>query len=318
MAPTARSNSSNTKKYLVVGVGLCTLDYISIVDKFPGPDQKTEARQFSRQGGGPVSTALCALAHFGEKVSFIGKVGNDPEGKIVAAEMARFGVDTSGMIFDSYSRTPRAFIWVDYHSGARTVVLDRTEIADIRRGEPEELKPELLQSCRYLHLDGREAKISYHAAKLARDSGAEIMLDAGSPRDHITELLPLVDHLVVSRTFAESFTDEDEPGKACMKLAAMGFKTVAVTLGKYGCVYAAEGDFGQQDAFDIEAVDTTGAGDVFHGAYIYGLSKGWAVSDIVEFASAAAAMKCVRIGGRQGIPTVDEIVQFMEVKKGRL
>lgn len=315
MVQTARSNSSKAKPYLVVGVGLCALDYICIVDKFPGPDEKLDARLFSRQGGGPVPTALCAISHFGEKVAFIGKAGEDPEGETIRAEMKRFGVDTSGMVFDPYSRTPRAFIWVDFQTGARTVVLDRTEIADL---EPDELDSKLLKSCRYLHIDGREAKASFHAAKIAREAGAEVVLDVGSPRENVKELLPLVDHLVVSKNFADEFTNEEEPGKAVMKLLRLGFKTAVITLGRQGSVCATEGDFFQMDAFDIETVDTTGAGDVFHGAYIYGLSKGWDLKDVVEFASAAAAMKCVRIGGRKGIPAVDEIVQFMEVKKGRL
>ena len=306
---------SGVKTYLAAGVGLCALDYICIVDKFPGPDEKLDARRFSRQGGGPVPTALCAISHFGEKAAFIGKAGQDPEGETIRAEMNRFGVDTSGMVFDPYSRTPRAFIWVDYRDGARTVVLDRTEIADLG---PDETDAKILRSCRYLLIDGRETAAAFHAAKIARDAGAEVVLDVGSPRENIDELLPLVDHLVVSRTFAEKYTGEAEPGQAVMKLLKKGFDTVVVTLGRHGSVFATEGDFYQLDAFDVETVDTTCAGDVFHGAYIYGLSKDWDLKDIVEFASAAAAMKCVRIGGRKGIPTVDEVVQFMEVKKGRL
>jgi len=315
MALTARYSLSESKKYLAVGVGLCTLDYICIVDKFPQADQKVDARAFSRQGGGPVATAMCTLGHFGVKVGFIGKVGNDPEAKLIASELSRFNVETQCMVFDSYSRTPRAFIWVDRHTGARTVVLDRTEISDL---DPKEFHEDLLRSCRYVLIDGRELKASYHAAKIAREAGAEVVLDVGSAREGIKELLPLVDHLVVSKPFADKFTDNEEPGQAAMKLLGMGFKTVVITLGSYGSVCATEGDFFQTDPYDIEVLDTTGAGDVFHGAYIYGLSKGWELTEVVEFASAAAAMKCVRIGGRLGIPAVDEVVQFMEVKRGRL
>ncbi|MCP4583867.1 MAG: hypothetical protein GY839_19830 [candidate division Zixibacteria bacterium] len=303
------------KDYLAVGVGLCALDYICVVDKFPGPEEKIDARQFSRQGGGPVPTALCALSHFGEKTAFIGKCGGDPEGKLIKEELNRFGVNTRAMVLDPYSRTPRAFIWVDHRDGNRTVVLDRTEIADMK---PIELNPVLLKSCRYLHLDGREIKVAIEAAKIAKDAGAQVVLDAGSPRENIHDLLMYVDHMIVSKKFAEDFTQETEPGAASLKMLTKGFKTVVITLGDKGSVCAADGDFYQQDAFDIEPLDTTGAGDVFHGAYIYGLGKGWDLRQTVEFASAAAAMKCVRIGGRQGIPSVDEVVQFMEVKKGRL
>ena len=303
------------KKYLATGVGLCALDYICIVEKFPGPEEKLEARHFSRQGGGPVPTALCAISHFGEKTAFIGKCGDDPEGKIVKGEIALFGVDTGGMVLDTFSRTPRAFIWVDQATGERTVVLDRTEISDLRSSE---LNQEMLRSCRFLHLDGRESEAGIAAAKIARDAGAQVVLDAGSSRERINDLLPLVDHMVVSRQFAEKSTGHQEPGAAAMKLLAMGFKSVVVTLGRYGAVCASGGDFFQQDAFAVDVVDTTGAGDVFHGAYIYGLAKGWALPTVVEFSSAAAALKCKRIGGRQGIPAVDEVVQFLEESKGRL
>jgi len=307
---------SSGKEYLAVGVGLCALDYICVVEKYPGPEQKIDARQFSRQGGGPVPTALCAISQLGEKTAFIGKCGGDPEGKIVKGELELFEVDTKAMVLDTYSRTPRAFIWVDAHDGSRTVVLDRTEISDLK---PEELSPVLLKSCRYLLIDGRESVAALEAAKIANAANAEIVLDAGSPRENIHELLPLVDHMVVSRNFAEKFTSESEPGAASLKLLGLGFKSVVITLGALGSVCAAGGDFFQTDAFKIEKpVDTTGAGDVFHGAFIYGLGKGWDLPQTVEFASAAAAIKCTRIGGRQGIPTIDEVVQFMEERKGRL
>ena len=310
----ARSNSSN-KDFLVVGVGLCALDYISIVEKFPGPDEKHDAMKFSRQGGGPIPTALCAISNFGEKAAFIGKCGKDHEGKLIEAELERFGVDTRGMVLDTYSRTPRAFIWVDSKTGARSVVLDRTEIADLT---PKELDKELIASCRFLHIDGRESTASMYAAEIARENNAEVVLDAGSPRENIHELLPLVDYMVVSKTFAEKYTQEKDPGKAAMKLLGLGFKAVVITLGIKGVICAAEGVFFHQDAFKVNAVDTTGAGDVFHGAFIYGLGREWNLEEIVEFSSAAAAMKCSKIGGRHGIPTVDEIVQFIEESKGKL
>ncbi|MCD6163547.1 MAG: hypothetical protein J7K40_14195 [candidate division Zixibacteria bacterium] len=314
MEQTDKSHSSN-KDVFAVGVGLCALDYICLIEKYPGPDEKRDALQFSRTGGGPVPSALCAISHFGEKSSFIGKCGNDPEGRIVASELKRFDVDIQAMIFDTYSRTPRAFIWVDSHTGQRTVVLDRTEIADLTEAE---LNQDIIKSCRYLLIDGRENKACIAAAKIAKQNGAEVILDAGSPRENIQELLPLVDYMVVSKNFAENFTHEDEPGKAAIKLQKLGFKTVVITLGADGVICAAEGKFFHQDAFKTEVVDTTGAGDVFHGAFIYGLGKNWDLPEVIEFSSAAAALKCQRIGGRQGIPAVDEVVQFIEESKGKL
>jgi len=159
MEQTDKSHSSN-KDVFAVGVGLCALDYICLIEKYPGPDEKRDALQFSRTGGGPVPSALCAISHFGEKSSFIGKCGNDPEGRIVASELKRFDVDIQAMIFDTYSRTPRAFIWVDSHTGQRTVVLDRTEIADLTEAE---LNQDIIKSCRYLLINCRYALTAAYA-----------------------------------------------------------------------------------------------------------------------------------------------------------
>ncbi|MEE9555183.1 MAG: PfkB family carbohydrate kinase, partial [candidate division Zixibacteria bacterium] len=127
------------------------------------------------------------------------------------------------------------------------------------------------------------------------------------------DLLAHVDHLVASNRFSLDFTQEVDPGKAALKLAHMGFKSVVITSGSKGCIGATpDGYLYQQDAFKVNAVDTTGAGDVFHGGYIFGLTQGWELPRILEFASAAAALKCTRIGGRHGIPEIEEINRLIE------
>jgi len=264
----------------------------------------------SIQGGGPVPTALCALAKLGGQASFIGKCGTDHEGELIRGELQRFGVDTSGMIFDKGSITPKAFIWVDSHDGARTVVLDRTKTADIKI---EELNAKLLKSCRYLLIDGRECFSAIAAAKMAKAAGAEVVLDAGSLRDDTDGLLDVIDHLVVSRTFSDKYAKTDNPEQALGIFSQRKFKSIVITLGADGAIWASVGKTGKQPGFQVKAVDTTGAGDVFHGAYIYGLCQNWQIAEIVKFASAAAALKCRKPGGRLGIPTmaeVEELIRF--------
>lgn len=245
---------------------------------------------------------------FGEKTAFIGKCGDDPEGKIIKSELERFGVDTKAMVFDSHCGSPQAFIWVDSRSGARSVVLDRTKMSDLQL---EELSSNIFQSCRYLLIDGRESIASLAAAKMAKRGGAEVVLDAGSPRKNIQQLLPFVNHLVVSKNFAYELTKKQEPKKASMKLLELGFKSVVITLGSDGAICATDSGFFNQEAFEVDVVDTTGAGDVFHGAFIYGLGRGWDMQKVVRFSCATAALKCKRIGGRLGIPTVDEVMRFL-------
>ena len=300
-------NSSHNPAHLV-GVGLCALDHLCLVEKFPGPDQKIEAIEFSLQGGGPVPTALCAFSKLGGKSSFIGKCGNDYQGQTVRSELDKFGVCTRSMIYDKNCRTPNAFIWVDSRSGDRTVVLDRSDISDLTA---DELDENLISSCDYLLLDGREEKAALKSAQIARNSGAEVILDAGSPRKNIEQLFPLIDHLVVSKTFVQRYMHEHDPLLGVRILARRGFKSVVITLGDKGCACAAKDDIFTQPAFRVKSLDTTGAGDVFHGAYIFGLSQGWQSRKIVEFASAAASLKCRHLGGRKGIAAHAEIDKFL-------
>lgn len=304
---TARSRSN---KPLCVGLGLCALDFSFLVNRYPRLDEKIEAASFSRQGGGPVPTALCTLSKFGIKCSFVGKCGTDHDGMALRDDLKRFGVDTKRLILDTDSRTPRAFIIVDRDTGKRTVILDRTESSVF---SPDELDISFIRKADYLLLDGREPDAAITAAMLVKKAGGEVILDAGSPRKNIADLLAYVDHLVVSNRFSIDFTQEVDPGKAALELAHMGFKSVVITSGLKGCVGATpDGDLIEQDAFEVDTVDTTGAGDVFHGAYVYGLIKKWALQQILEFASAAAALKCTRLGGRRGIPELKEVEALVE------
>ncbi len=302
---------SNSNKPNVIGLGLCALDYSFAVEHYPRLDDKIDAISFSRQGGGPVPTALCALSKFGVKSSFIGKCGSDSDGLAIRQDLKRFGVDTKRLILDTDSRTPRAFIIVERETGKRTVILDRTETAAI---SPDELDLEFIRKADYLLIDGRELETSVTAAALVQKAGGEVIIDAGSPRKNIGDLLAHVDHLVASNRFSLDFTQEVDPGKAALMLAHMGFKSVVITSGHKGCVGATpDGYLYQQDTFKVNTVDTTGAGDVFHGGYIYGLTQGWELPRILEFASAAAALKCTRIGGLRGIPEIEEIQQLIEL-----
>ncbi len=304
----------SSNKILCVGLGLCALDYSFLVDKYPRLDDKIDALAFSRQGGGPVPTALCVLSKLGVPAAFLGKCGKDDEGKAIRNELRRFGVNTSGLILDADSRTPRAFIVVEKESGKRTVILDRTECAAF---SPEEFNINLIKKAKFLLIDGRETETSLTAALLMKKSGGEVILDVGSPRKNIGEILPHVDHLVVSNRFSIDFTQEVDPGRAALKLAHMGFKSVVITSGSKGCIAATlEGHFFQQEAFNIDVVDTTGAGDVFHGGFIYGLAQGWGLPEILKFASATAALKCARLGGRRGIPELSEVEDFINAREG--
>ena len=295
-----------------LGVGICALDYLSILDPYPGLDEKIDVLASSIQGGGPVPTAMAALSKLGAKVAFVGKVGDDYEGKLIRSELEKFKVNTDFLIVDKKVKSLKAFIWVDKGSGKRTVALDRIKMSPIK---PEELSFLKKVSFKYLHLDGRDIEANIFLAKKARKDGSEVILDLGSLRENIESLFPYVDYLVVSKKFAYDYTGLKDLSQACLELKKIGFKCVVITISEKGCLWTDSQKVNYFPGFKIDVVDTTGAGDVFHGGFIYGLLRKWRMGKIIQFASACAALKCRKLGGREGIPTLKEVENFLKSKK---
>lgn len=305
----ARSNSNKKREYDCVGLGVNAVDYLCVLDPYPHLDDKVDVKGASVQGGGPVPTAMVTLAKLGAKVCYIGKVGDDPEGEFVKSQLEKKGVDTQYILTDRKTRTSRAFIWVDKKSGKRTVALDRDKKISLKK---DELKFLNSISTRFLHMDAREPEINILVARWAKKQNAQVCLDVGSLRSGVKKVFPYVDHLIVSKRFACGFVETSDPFVACRELMEKGFKTVVVTIGEAGCICGAGNKIFHSPGFKVKVVDTTGAGDVFHGAFIYGLIKKWSLKRVAGFANACAAMKCRKLGGRAGIPSLREVESFME------
>jgi len=164
-----------------------------------------------------------------------------------------------------------------------------------------------------LHLDGLMIEASIEGARQARARGLKVVLDAGTLREGSLELVSQIDVLIASARFAVPLVGEGFPAeKALEALSRFGPKEIVITLGTKGSVGWSRGKVVAQSAFPVDVVDTTGSGDVYHGAYIYGLLKGWDMKACMRFASAASALKCRAIGARAGIPTLDEVTCFLE------
>ena len=299
-----------------LGFGICALDYLSILDPYPGLDEKVDVLASSVQGGGPVPTAMATMAKLGAEVAFVGKIGDDYEGMVIQSELEKFGVDVDYLLIDENVKSLKAFIWVDKNSGKRTVALDKTRMRPVKPKEIFFLKD---VSFEYLHLDGRDKEANIFLAKKAKKDGSEVILDLGSLRGNLEELFPLVDYLVVSKKLAYDYTHLEDLSQACLELKKIGFKCVVITLSEKGCVWTDSLKVNYFPGFKLEMVDTTGAGDVFHGAFIFGLLKKWksengsvGMEKIIEFASACAALKYRKLGGREGIPTLKEVKDFLK------
>ena len=296
-------------RYDCLGLGVNAVDHLCILDPYPALDDKVDVKRSSLQGGGPVPTALVTLAKLGANVCYVGKVGDDPDGEFVRAELQKEGVDARYLLVDNRIRTSRASIWIDRRSGKRTVALDRDRKNRLKMTELEFMNS---VRSRFVHLDAREVDINIVVARWARERRAQVCLDVGSLRDGVEKVFPLVDHLIVSSRFACGFVKTFDSAKACRALMKKGFKTVVVTIGEEGCICGAKDTLFRSPGFPVKVVDTTGAGDVFHGAFIFGLLWRWPLKKTARFANACAAMKCRKLGGRAGIPKLNEVEGFID------
>lgn len=285
----------------VFGLGQCSLDYLGRIDHFPDPDTKCEFYDLTVQGGGPVATALVALSRWGKRCFFCGLVGDDAFGSIIVDSLRGEGIQTEGVRIRSDCASQFAFIVAEAGSGRRTIFWRRPPGAPIR---PEEIPWEAVRRSRMVLTDGLFVDAALALARKAKEWGIPVVVDAGSLRDGLLDLARWTDHFIASETFARSLMGADDPEGACRRLALFGPAVAGVSLGSRGSVFFTDGRLTRHEACAVDAVDTTGCGDVFHGAYVYGLLEGWPLEQRVNFASWAAAQVARRLGGRAGIPEV--------------
>lgn len=294
----------------VAGLGQCSLDFIAFADKYPAEDSKKEVFDSTIEGGGPAATALVALSRLNVKTFFIGVVSDDLAGKEIKEGLEREGVDTRSLLVRPGGESQKAFIIVNRKTGARNIFWQRPTV---ERLKPKDAPEKLIKKSDLLLLDGLMLEASLKAANIARENNVPVMLDAGGLRPGMLRLAGLSDYIVASRDFALAVAKT--PEDALKRLGRLKPRAVTITLGAEGSITQSGGKTFRTRAFRVRAVDTTGAGDVFHGGYVYGLLRGWDMEKTVEFASAFAALKCLKPGGRAGIPALSKTLDF--IKGGR-
>lgn len=294
----------------VVGLGQASVDFLGRTSSFPRENEKSELQNLQRQCGGPASTALVTLARLGIRTSFLGSVSDDFFGQEIVRGLQKEGVDFSFLTIRSGHTSQFAFIAISPPNASRTIFWHRGSVPPLKR---EEVRLAHFPRARILHVDGLMLEPSIEAARQAREMGWTVVMDGGTMREGSPDLVRLVDILVASEDFARALVGPRAPmEKALEAITRMGAGKAVITLGAKGSIGSEEGKIIFQRSFPVEAVDTTGAGDVYHGAYIYGVLQGWDMAASMRFASAAAAMKCCSIGAREGIPRLEEVLNFME------
>ena len=293
----------------VVGMGLNAVDHLCVVPHYPEFNSKVKMLEYSKQGGGQVATAMVTCVRLGLRARYIGKVGDDELGKFSLESLIQEGVDASAVMVEKGARSQFAFILVDEGSGERTIIWDRDDRLKIH---PQQLDEETICSGKVLHLDTHEVEASIQAARWAKEKGIPVVLDAEKVMEGTAELLTWVDVLIADSTFPIRMTGCEDMRDAIEKLQRFGPPLVCVTLGKEGAIALYQGRIFNSPGFRIACRDTTGAGDVFHGAFIFGMLQNWEIEEIMRFSNAASALKCRSLGGRKGIPTYKEVKDFME------
>ena len=291
----------------ITGIGYCGMDYLCIVPYVP-LDDKVEMVKSLVQGGGPAVTAIVAAARLGAKTAFCGAVGDDERGAQIVAGLAAEGVDTHGVKIRRRAESPAGFCWIEQKSGKRSIAWTR---GSARPLSPRELDRDLIRNSRVLHLDGHQTQAALAAARFARKQGVTVSIDAGTLVPKIDELLALSDIVIASEKFALRYTGETRMDAAVKKLFSTGRRFSAVTMGKAGSVGFDGKNLLRCPSFKVAVVDTTGAGDVYHGAFAFAYASGKPWAECMRFAAAVAALKCTRLGGRTGIPDLRTTQKFM-------
>jgi len=287
----------------VFGLGQCSLDCIGRIDAYPPPDVKCECSETVIQGGGPVATALVALSRWGIACAFTGVIGDDLFGSMIRDSLDKERIGTGGLFVRKGAESQFAFIAAEPEKEGRRTIFWRRPTAD--PPGPEEIDYDGLRRARVFHTDGLFMEASLAAAEAARAARVPVVVDAGSLREGMLDLARVSDWFFTSENFSRNLLGKDDPVEACSRLAELGPGVVGVTLGPEGYVAMVEEQIIQRPAYPVQAVDTTGCGDVFHAGIIYGLVNGWPADRSLDFAAWAASRVALKLGGRAGIPPLE-------------
>jgi sugar/nucleoside kinase (ribokinase family) len=298
------------KPFDAVALGLNAVDHLVLVPHYPEFNTKIKFVEHRLTPGGQSATAMAALSRLGLKTKYIGNVGSDRLGRFQLESLQADGIDVSGVKTFEGAETQTAFIIVDQKSGERTVIWNRDDRLEI---DPAAVDREAVSSGRVLHLDGHNVQASIVAAGFARSAGIPTCLDIDNIYPDADQLLPLIDFLISSSSFPERMTGAPNLESALKQLhAEFRSPLVAATLGDRGVLAYYHGEYIYSPAFKVDCRDTTGAGDAFHGGFLYGFLAGYSVEDALRFANAVAGLKCRALGARTALPSVDEVEALLK------
>ena len=306
--------AARTKRKIprIAGAGICCLDHIFVAPQVAwGGTARVE--EYRVQGGGLAGTALVACARLGASCLLFSFLSHDEVGAQVASELAAEGIKLEGVAGIPQGTSPFSFIHVDNRSGERTIFhrpaagLERAVLPHLGR----------IAESDVLLVDDYYPELALAAARTARQNGVSVVADLTVSLSKCPDLFREINVLIAPRAFAAQIGYAGDLPGALQAIHRLGPETVLITLGREGYMYSSTEGQGKGKAFKVAVVDTTGAGDAFHGAFAYGFARQWELERCAEFAAAVAAIKCTKPGGRTGLPTLPQTVHFLK-RNGRL
>jgi len=293
----------------VVGVGLNATDTVLIAPRFPAYGGKAPFRREFSSVGGQVATAMVTCAALGLRTKYVGTVGDDERGRLQMESLRTSGVNIEHVRQRANCPNQSAYIIVDESTGERTIFWNRPDCLTI---SPAQIAPEQITGAKLLHIDGHDTAAVEHAARIARNAGISVTVDVDTIYAGFERVLPLSDYLISSTEFPGRWTGIEDPCAALTAIQrANGMRVAAMTLGAHGALAYAEGRFYYSPAFVVNCIDTTGAGDVFHGAFCYSVLQRMPIAEALEFSNAMAALNCTAAGARGHIARFEEALQLM-------
>lgn len=298
----------NKTKVDILGYGISCVDYTALVEKIPKSDETINMLDFFRDVGGPVTVALNTFSALGGEAAYLGVIGRDDNGVLIKRSFKKFRINIDAIIEEKSSQSPCSIILVEKKNAKRAIIFNpgcafNGKFTDFRINEFKEIK--------YLYLDGVNTKEAINAAQWAKENNITVVLDAGVFTPEMVKLIKKTDIVIASYHFLKEFSKESNIKNGIKEIKELGPGLAVVTKGSKGS-YAYDGkNYCYQAAFKIKPVDTTGAGDVFHGAFLFGLTQSWNLKKILEFASATAAIKIMRTRDNNSIPKYNEVIKFL-------
>jgi sulfofructose kinase len=294
----------------VVGVGQNATDTLILLSHFPAYAGKVAFERELLSPGGQVASALVTCAKLGLRVKYIGTVGDDERGRIQLESLRKTGINLDDVEVRENCPNQTAYILIDQATGERTVLWQRN---DCLRLAPESMTAEKITSARLLHIDAHDTATVAKAAQIAREHRIPVTVDVDTIYHGFDQVLPHVDYLVASSEFPVQWTNERDPFRALeMIQEEFHIPVAAMTLGALGALARVDGFFIYSPAFVVNCADTTGAGDVFHGAFCYAVLQKMPMRETLEFSNAMAALNCTALGARGGISTIEQARALMQ------